>query len=435
MNLKFFVIFLTGQILFCSLFAQENEQEEYYEPEYLRNTDHVYVDNIKSVRLYKSGWEMSPPLIGLRSSEYLRLEFDDLESDVKNYKVNIVHHDADWQPSNLEPMEYLDGFYYDDINDYEFSYNTTKSFTHYFVDLPTDYLRFTKSGNYLLQVYLEGDENDEIVLTRRFMVSDPKVTIKGKVGRPVNVSEREEKQALDFVIVSNDYYIPDPYNKLKVIVRQNGRWDNALIHLKPRMAGGGEFDYRFIQENVFNGINEFRNFDIKSLKYNSERVRRIEYAPDGYHVFLWPDERRTFKRYVFENDLNGNRSIESENSSNNSTESDYVWVHFTLPYDFPLVNGNLYIMGALTDWQFKEEAKMVYNFEEKVYEAILYLKQGYYNYLFVFLEDGQDAGDATLIEGNHFETENDYTVYVYHRQEGSKYDELIGIGHFNSLVK
>ena len=138
---------------------------------------------------------------------------------------------------------------------------------------------------------------------------------------------------------------------------------------------------------------------------------------------------------MFEEDLNGNRSIESENSNNHSTESDYVWVHFTLPYDFPLVNGNLYLMGALTDWQFTEDAKMTYNFEKKVYEGTLYLKQGYYNYMYVFLEDGQKAGDATLIEGNHFETENDYSVYVYHRQEGSKYDELIGIQHFNSLVK
>jgi len=430
-----FVIALTMMFLFCSANAQNDTEQDYYKPEYIRFSDHVYVPSIKTVLLYRSGWEMSPPVISLQSNEKLRLEFDDFEADVKSYKVSVVHCDANWQPSDLEPSEYLEGFYDDDINDYEFSYNTTRAFTHYYIDLPSDYLRFTKSGNYLLRVFLGEDNDDNVIITRRFMISDPKVSLRGSVTRPVNVSEREEKQSVDFVIRTGNYYISDPFTKLKVILRQNGRWDNILTGLKPKMAGSTELDFRLIPDNVFNGINEYRNFDIKSLKYNSERIRKIEYDADGYHVYLWPDERRTFKRYTFEKDINGRKFIESEGSTNQSTESDYVWVHFTLPYDFPLVNGNLYILGDLTDWQFSEEGMMKYDFEKHVYEGKLYLKQGYYNYLFVFLEDGRKDGDAALIEGTHSETENDYTVYVYYRAEGSKYDELIGIEFFNSLIK
>ncbi|MFO8128650.1 MAG: DUF5103 domain-containing protein [Bacteroidales bacterium] len=426
------VILTTTLFICCFSFSQQ--ADEYFEKEFIRNQDHAYRDYITSVRLYKTSWELSQPILELHSGETLTLEFDDLQSDVKAYKMTLVHCDALWRPSDLDKSEYLDGFWDDDINDYSFSYNTTKGFTHYVAEIPSDYLRFTKSGNYILRIFTGEDEDQNVVLTRRLMVTDPKVRIEGEVGRPLNVSERESKQAVDFMVKTGNYYIRDPFEDLVVIIRQNGRWDNAKS-VEPRSSGGSGLDYRYIRENAFNGGNEFRQFDMKNLKYQSERIRRIEYGPEGYQVYLWPDERRIFKPYVYKEDLNGKRSIESENSRDNSVESDYAYVHFTLPYDFPLVNGNLYILGALTDWQFTEEGMMKYDYEDHTYKTSLYLKEGYYNYMYVFFEDDADQGDMTLIEGNHFETENDYSVYVYHRQQGTKYDQLIGIAFFNSLIK
>ena len=93
------------------------------------------------------------------------------------------------------------------------------------------------------------------------------------------------------------------------------------------------------------------------------------------------------------------------------------------------------IMGALTNWQFTEEGRLTYNFQEKAYETIMYLKQGYYNYVYVFLEDGYPGADVTLMEGSHWDTENDYTIFVYHREEGTYYDQLIGLQFLNSLYK
>jgi hypothetical protein len=267
------------------------------------------------------------------------------------------------------------------------------------------------------------------------MVVDPKVAIKGKVGYPTNVSERDTKQGVDFVIQKGNYYIADPFRDLKVMVRQNGRWDNMITDIQPRLISGNELNYEFIKENVFDGGNEFREFDIKSMKYNSPRIQRIEYDIDGYNVYLHPDEKRVFKSYIFDNDINGKYVIESERSNNNQTESDYVFVHFFLPNKVPLVNGNLYVIGSLTDWQFTEDGKMKYDFNDHVYKTTLYLKQGYYNYMYVFLEDGRKAAETSYIEGNHFETENDYTIYVYHHEEGTRYDQLIGIYYLNSLIK
>ncbi len=412
-----------------------SQDDNYYSQNYIRNQDYIYHDNINTVQLHKDGWEMSPPIVQLDTDEKLYLCFDDLDADIKNYKMTLIHCNANWEPSDMDQSEYLSSFTDDDINENEFSFNTTKAFTYYYATLPSDYLEFNKSGNYILRVFEEEDLDENVAFTRRFMVMDPKVSINGKVGYPTNVSERDTKQGIDFVIDKANYYIADPFRDLKVMIRQNGRWDNMITDIKPRLISGNELDYRYIKENVFDGGNEFRDFNIKSMKYNSERVRHIEYDIDGYNVYLWPDKKRVFKPYVFDNDINGKYVIESENSHNNQTESDYVFVHFSLPNDVPLVNGNLYVIGGLTDWQFTEEGKMKYDYEEHVYYTTLYLKQGYYNYMYVFLEDGYTAGDMSYIEGNHFETENNYTIYVYHREEGTRYDQLIGVYFLNSLIK
>ena len=421
-------------LVICSIIVF-SQDDNYYTQNFIRNQDHIYHDNIKTVQLYKDGWEMSPPIVQLNTDEKLFLSFDDLDSDLKNYKMTLIHCDANWEVSDMDQSEYLESFSDDDINDNEFSFNTTKAFTYYYATLPSDYLEFNKSGNYILRVFEEEDLDENVAFTRRFMVVDPKVSISGRVGYPTNVSERDSKQGVDFKIDRGTYYIADPFRDLNVMIRQNGRWDNMITDIKPRLVSGSELDYRYLKENVFDGGNEFREFNIKSMNYNSERIQRIEYDIDGYNVYLHPDEKRVFKRYTFDNDINGKYVIESENSHNNQTESDYVFVHFFLPNDVPLVNGNLYVIGELTDWQFSEAGKMIYDYEQHIYYTTLYLKQGYYNYMYVFLEDGYPAADMSYIEGNHFETENDYTIYVYHHEEGTRYDQLIGVYFLNSLIK
>ena len=75
---------------------------------------------------------------------------------------------------------------------------------------------------------------------------------------------------------------------------------------------------------------------------------------------------------------------------------------------------------------------MIYNFDLNAYEAKILLKQGYYNYEYVFLENMSKTGDATFLEGSYWETKNEYTIFVYHRQPGDSYDQLVGVGFVNS---
>lgn len=424
---KYAIIFLSGIMALSASSLLMGQEDDYFTEDFIRHKNYIYKSNIHSVELYREGWKMSPPVVGLKSGQQLILSFDDLDADAKYYFYTIIHCDALWQPSDLSQSEYIKGFYEDEITDYSYSFNTLNVYTNYRLSFPTDYMEYTKSGNYILKVYENEDLDSNLVLTRRFMVTNQKVTITGEVVAPVKVEDRNYCQQLEFEINSGKYYIQNPYRDLKVIVLQNWRWDNAVYNVQPRMVVGNRIDYNFIDDLVFDGGNEFRSFDIKSLVYQSEYIALFDYDYRGQHVYLHTDKRKTFKQYVYADDLNGMFFLEKEDAEYSDIESDYAYVHFTLPYTHPLVTGNLYIFGGLTDWEFKDEALLKYDYENNIYEASLFLKQGYYDYAYVFLEDGTDAGDITLIEGNHWDTNNEYIILVYYMVPGTYYDQMIGI--------
>lgn len=405
--------------------------DEYYQQDYIRNEDYVYDTNIHTILLYKTGWFLSQPVIKLNSEETLDFSFDDFDVDVKKYKYTFQQCDARWQPSLLQQVQYIDGFMDDYVDEYKSSFNTIQKYVHYSMTFPKKTMKITKSGNYILKVYLEG--NDQPAITRRFMVLEQKVDVKGKIMDATMLVDRKYKQQVDFKLQSGEYQITNPYQNLTVIVCQNGRQDNAIRNLKPHLVKGSEFIYDYQEGNVFNGGNEFRNFDIKNIRYPTERVYRFGYDNHFNHVFLMPDITRPFKVYKTDEDINGKKAIHANEVKDSESEADYIMVHFTLPYEAPLTDGNLYIMGALTDWQFTKEGLMKYNYTDRNYEATLLLKQGYYNYQYVFLKNGEKVGDETFIEGNHADAENDYFIYVYNRESGEIYDKLIGFQQLNSI--
>ncbi len=408
---------------------------DYFTDNYLRAEDYVYKPNIKTVLFYREGFVLTSPIINLNAGEKLVLKFDDLDGDLKKMRYTFIHCGFNWMPSDLMPNEYLRGFYEDDITDVKYSYNTLQKYTHYTLTIPSDNMQPVLSGNYLLKVYME-DEPENVILTRRFMIVDPKVNITAIVNKPTVVEYRNYKQEIDFSIDKTGYTVNNPYQDIKVIVQQNGRWDNAIRNLKPLYIKGDILDYNYEEENVFPGGNVFRYFDIKSTNAYTEYIARQVKDSIGYEVFLKEEQRKTFKVFVSQKDIKGRQFIKSDdNITDSDIESEYVYVHFFLKYEAPLLDGGVYFLGGLTDWSYSKEAKMDYNYEWKGYTATLYLKQGYYNYQYVFLENGKQVGDETLIEGSHYETDNEYTIYVYHREQGENYDVLVGLKQFNTFSK
>lgn len=435
------VLFALASLLFPAIIvSQTNSDDDYVNDNVLRYDDYIYKPYIRTVKFYESSWEYNPAVISLYGNEQLLLSFDDLEGESKQYAVTFVHCNSDWTPSNLMTTEYLNGFQELSVLNFSFSLNTYQKYTHYELSFPQagtqQNTQFTKSGNYLLKMYLNGDP-ENVVLTRRFMVFDTKASI-ATVFRPVmGGGEQFKKQHFDFTITGVNYDINNPYKDMNVVLVQNNRWDNAITDIKPTFLGNNEYTYSLDDASTFNGGNEFRYFDVRSTRFLTERVKEIIRDNDlKYQVYLHDDEIRSTKPYLFYNDINGNFLTKNRESfGNDNIEADYVYVHFFLPYNLAAGTGNFYIMGKLTDWRMNKLSKMTYNETRGGYEAVLYLKQGYYNYMYVLSNDAKKGGDETVTEGSYFDTENDYCIYVYHRKFGTYYDQLIGMKRINSLKR
>jgi hypothetical protein len=419
--------FIASILLTIMVFIDVLSQETFY-------TDHIYRPTIKSVQLHRAGWDMTYPIIELNSADQLELRFDDLTDEVKNYSYTIEHCNADWMPSHLSVDEYIDGFNNQPVQDYSLSFNTHVHYVHYKVVLPNDDMGIRISGNYILKIFEDFDENN-LVLVQRFSVAEPLVSIHGNAGRPVSDPYRDDGHQVSFKVLLGSVNINDPYSEIKIAIQQNNRWNMSIRNLKPLFISDNMLDYNHQTENIFKGGNEYRYFDIKSMRYQAEMVRNIEYQPPHYHVYLTPDKPRYNGSYFFREDLNGRYYVEVQEGVRRNTEADYVYVHFSLSLPVPVINGKLYVCGAMSNWQCDESNQMTYNFETKSYELDLLLKQGYYNYEYVFVRESSQFPDATFIEGSYYEAENDYVIYVYLTTNTSRYDRLIGYQILNSIRK
>lgn len=390
----------------------------------------TFKPGIKTVLLHPNGLEMVEPIINLNSNEQLVLSFDELDQAPDYYFITLIHCNPDWTTSDLLPNEYLEGFFEEEIINTQPSFNTIQSYTHYEISFPSELMKPKYSGNYIVKVYPMG-QIEQPILSQRFRIIDQKVKIKGQIKRATIIDQRNYQHEIDFNIYHNEYPIDNPFNDLFVSIEQNNRWDNAIKGLQPVFIKNNELIYDYEEENLFDGDNEYRFFDFKSLRYHSERIADIDYINDTNTVLLRQDNYRSFQRYSILNDINGKKLIQVQEGNDPSTEADYAKVKFTLPYDHEISQGDLYVFGQISNYEFPKSHKMIYDKDLAHYEGEIYLKQGYYNYLYVLKKnDGENI--ARFIEGTHYQTKNNYTIYVYHRASGELYDQLIGIKKLNS---
>ncbi len=392
----------------------------------------IYRESIHSVRFFRDGWEFSMPVFELGSDQHLVLRFDDLSDQVNNYSYTITHCDFDWFPSRLLPSEYMQGFNENPINDYKQSINTTISYVNYFLAIPNENAKLLLSGNYLLTVFEEG-KRDKPVLTRRFYVLEPLTKISGIVKNATFDSYKGPNQEIDFNIDYSRIKMQDPRTEVKVSVLQNSMEDNALTSLKPQYIRDNQLVYDFNKENIFPAGNEFRNFDIKNIQTNGFGVKSIDFINPYFHINLQTDVLRNAGIYKMENDLNGHYLVKNDRANDPELESDYVLVHFSLQTPQPLTEGDIYAFGELSDWKCTPYNRMTYNVKNKLYEGTLSLKQGFYDYHYVYVEKGSPGINHIALEGSHVETENDYQILVYYHGFASRYDRLIGFRTINSV--
>jgi hypothetical protein len=398
-------------------------------------TDHIYDQRIKSVQLYKDGWNLSYPIIKLNSAEKLALNFDLLADQPESYYYTFIHCDKDWNKSDIFPNDYLVGDAENPVEDYANSFNTTVSYYHYKLIFPNERISLSKSGNYILKIYPSG-KPEEPAITQRFIISENALKIDVSVHRPQMTKENNTHQQVDFTVNYTGMALIDPFRNVFAFILQNGRWDNAKRNLIPDFYGNNELKYNSLSyKNIFQGGNEYRYFDIKSIRYKTEYVNRIDFASPNYNVFLFPSDNREFKPYFYWQDFNGKYYIAFQEGHKPDIEADYVNVYFTLPSDQMVPGGKMYVSGGLNNWSYDKNNQMTYNSVKKQYECTMLLKQGWYNYEYVFMKDGTTNGTSSLFEGSHYETENDYMILVYYRNPHDRYDRVIGTAIANTLNK
>ena len=366
----------------------------------------------------------------IRLGERLTLTFDDINGNEEDYYYKITHHNFDWSKSDLSKGEYLDGFDDVRIETYENSLNSLQLYSHYILSFPNRETRgVTKSGNYLLSIY---NDDGVLIFTRKFMVVEEQVAVGVEIKRSRNLKYIDTKQTVEFSINSKDQLLINPNQSLHTLVLQNSNLKTAITNLKPQYTMGSELIYRYDQESSFWAGNEFYNFDSKEARAANNGIRRIELT-DLFEHYLYTNLSRADRPYTYYPDINGNFVIRQFSAENSDIEAEYIRMHFALQYYEDIGDKELHIYGNFNNWTIDESTYMRYDEETDTFRNTRLFKQGFYNYRYV-LVDRDGSIDQGAIDGNFWQTENDYTVLVYYRGPGQRYDKIIGMGKSNSTI-
>jgi hypothetical protein len=393
--------------------------------------EEVNDDNIRSIQFTKSGLANSYPILQLNSGDQLTLQFDVIgTSPTKNYQFTVVHCDADWKKSNMIQSDYINGLFQDYITNFSFSSGTYIRYAHYLVNFPSASMNVKISGNYALKIYL--DDPEKPVLVKRFYVFDQIMGVSGTAQRATYSKYRDTKQEINFVINTNGLPIIDPFREIKTVIKQNWRWDNEITDLKPAYIRDQELIYDYQEGNLFDAGNEFRPLDIRDIRYKGIGVRSFSFD-SIYHAHLYPDDDHSYTSYNFYTDQNGSYTITDRNNGDASTIADYVMAHFSLSPTYTDDNGkDIYVFGGLTNWKLDKRFKMTFN-KRFGFQCEALLKQGFYDYQYVKVTDGKI--DPSEFEGNHWETENNYTIFVYYHPPNVYGDLLAGVLRLNTATQ
>lgn len=420
-----FVIFITLISLDCLSQTKIFDDSSVYE-------DRIYSEKIHTVTLKREGWELSYPIVNLNSTEKLLLSFDDFNPNIRNYRYKIIHCSASWEPSNLLYSDYMDGFADNPIDNYEYSINTFFEYIHYSLELPNDDVQLKLAGNYVVLVF--EDDDRQPVFTRRFFVVNPLAMIETEIRRPVNPIYSDTHQHVFFSVGMNNLSTMSPMTDIFACVYQNGRWDYWKYDIMPRFIRDNELLFDWEEELYFLGMREFFTFDVKNFKFQTKEIDVIDYQKPHYHVYLKPDNLSSIHSYFYNEDINGKFLIRNDLGRTNAVDADYMYTYFSVPVDMPYPDGDVYVTGAFTQWKYLPEYQLTYNYQNQAYENRILLKQGYYNYDYVFV--GSDAENRfTYLEPSFYETENEYIICIYQKNQNLLVDELVGIEIVNSLKR
>lgn len=390
-------------------------------------------ESIHSIKVLTNNDWQSYPIIRDSQSDYIYISFDQLSNESPaRLRYRIIYCNADWSKNNeLSSIEYLEGFDDNLIEDYRSSVNTTVNYTHYRLQIPNENVSLKLSGNYIIEVYDEADIEQTTLLTAGFSVLDNLVQIAPQVSTITDIDSNNEHHQVSFDLTYK-MSLRNVKEDLKVFVRQNNRLDNERKNIQPNYIMPSKLRYTHNKDLIFEAGNEYHRFDMSSYRHNGKNVAHIVYRRPNYHMYIVPNRVNKNGSYSYDQDQNGRVIYRNSDTDNADTEGDYFYTYITLHSSekFPF---DIYVNGDFTYNRFTNMYRMKYDEENSEYNLTLLLKQGIYNYQ--LLTKNNNTYTTREIDGNFYETENEYSIYVYYRPAGQRYDSFVGFSNFQSRTK
>ncbi len=378
--------------------------------------------NIKTISFVQNGRNVIP---FFKLGDAFEIQFDDLYGDEADYYYTLTHYSFDWsQPSSLSKTEYLTGLDNQRIITYQNSFNTLQLYSHYKQVFPNNFNQITKSGNYLVTVL--NDEN-EVVFSRKFVLYEDNIQVNLLVRRSRDFETIDAKQNIELTLNYGDKILQNPIQNVKVTLLQNGNWNTNISGIKPQYTLGSELIYRYNKETQFWGGNECYTIDNKIIRHTNNTVAKVTSGEQIYNTYLYTNTPRKRSIYTYFPDINGNFYVQNVNSNHPETEADYSWVYFSLAMP-PETDKDVFVAGMFTNYALSEETKMEYNSTTKRYEKALLIKQGFTNFFYLMADKSGNIDEKNAVDGNFFQTENNYTALIYYKGNNERYDRVIGIG-------
>ena len=399
-----------------------------------QNPDQIFDSTIHTVIVSPAGKPLAAPILSLNNGGMLHISFDDFKAQYEDYFYSIELMDSAWQKTDLNEFNYVRGFNQIRISNYAVSSMSAQNYFHYQFDFPNVNCRPTMSGNYIFKVY-KGGNRQSPVFTKRFYVVEELAFVNASIQEPFDGAISNTHQKINVnVDVKN---IPSfQNNQITIKVIQNNRYNDAKSASMADFIRGTVLVYNNETTFLFPGGKEARWLDLQNLSLRSDRVEAIQFIDKRTHIFVKPDFSRNDLLYARYKDLNGGFLIMNTESLISETQNDYAKVHFyyVTKQHNALLDKKVYLSGALTNNSLDKDSEMIFNVEKGVYQKTLLLKQGYYSYNYILRDrnDPNNMDDYGETEGDHTETENEYTILVYYHTPGTLNDQLIGFTTFNT---
>ena len=402
----------------------------------------VYNEQVRTLRVERKVLLLENGVVdGSEPENSLHISFDEMSHDVHFYTYTVQMMNGGMSATaslngGMLSSEYLRGFTTRDITDYEHSINTSREYTHYWFDFPNEDMAITKSGNYRLTIYEDGNPDNRVAEVD-FAVVEPLVKIDAKVRANTDIEFNGRYQQVDVDISGQLSAISNQPSEFRVVVTQNNRMDNAVVLSQPTFVEPNRLRYINNKALIFEAGNEYHHFDAFSCFYAGYGIDRVYHEMGDYHALLFPNEI-TKGQYIHEFDSDGRFVVNAERTSDSDTEAEYMWVYWTLPAEKPWFDGMLYVGGDIFGNELSLHNRMQYDAETKCYWLTALVKQGGYDYQYWFVPKvprdqvpstkvNQSKATLQRTDGSYWQTENEYAVYVYWRPFGARYDRLIGV--------